>query len=203
MPRNSSNAERDSEERACTVGTREAIQEGHEPLLRSIAVLVSKTGRDLRWPQVMEIASEVLHEAVQEDIKHADRFGPEPIGHGVGPRHRREAAPDPPTRGSPSLALYFCGRPRRGGVGGRARAALYRVHRRGGRRTARSRAGARFASPPKSGGPSNSDTTRAWTEKSWQPPWGFPPPGPHGSGCAEALGATRTHFTPAEEGVFP
>ena len=55
---------------------RAAIEEEHEPLLRSIAVLVAKTGRDLRWPEVMEIASEILHEAVQEALKHADRFDP-------------------------------------------------------------------------------------------------------------------------------
>ena len=76
MPRNSSNAEPESEELECTARIRAAIEEEHEPLLRSIAVLVAKTGRDLRWPEVMEIASEILHEAVQEALKHADRFDP-------------------------------------------------------------------------------------------------------------------------------
>jgi RNA polymerase sigma factor (sigma-70 family) len=76
MPRNSSNAERESEERECTVRIRAAIEEEHEPLLRSIAVLVAKTGRDLRWTEVMEIASEILHEAVREALKHAGRFDP-------------------------------------------------------------------------------------------------------------------------------
>jgi RNA polymerase sigma factor (sigma-70 family) len=76
MPRNSSNAELESEELECTVRIRAAIEEEHEPLLRSIAVLVAKSGRDLRWPEVMEIASEVFHEAVQVALKHAERFDP-------------------------------------------------------------------------------------------------------------------------------
>ena len=76
MPRNSSNAELDADEQDCTVRIRAAIEEEHEPLLRSIAVLVAKTGRELLWPEVMEIASEVLHEAVQEALKHAERFDP-------------------------------------------------------------------------------------------------------------------------------
>ncbi len=76
MPRNSSNAELESAELECSMRIRAAIEEEHEPLLRSIAVLVARTGRDLRWAEVMEIASEILHEAVQEALKHADRFDP-------------------------------------------------------------------------------------------------------------------------------
>ena len=76
MPRNSSNAEMESEELECAVRIRAAIEEEHEPLLRSVAVLVAKTERGLRWPEVMEIASEILHEAVQEALKHAERFDP-------------------------------------------------------------------------------------------------------------------------------
>jgi RNA polymerase sigma factor (sigma-70 family) len=76
MPRNASNAELVSEELGCIVRIRAAIEEEHEPLLRSIAVLVAKTGRDRRWPDVMEIASEILHEAVQEALKNAERFDP-------------------------------------------------------------------------------------------------------------------------------
>ncbi len=60
----------------CTARIRAAIEEDHEPLLRSIAVLVAKTGRGLRWPEVMEMATEILHEAVQEALKHADHFDP-------------------------------------------------------------------------------------------------------------------------------
>jgi RNA polymerase sigma factor (sigma-70 family) len=73
---NSSNAELESEELECTVRIRAAIEEEHEPLLRSIAVLVAKTERGVRWAEVMEIASEILHEAVQEALKHAERFDP-------------------------------------------------------------------------------------------------------------------------------
>jgi RNA polymerase sigma factor (sigma-70 family) len=76
MPRNSSNAELDHEEPARSVRLRAAIKKKHDPLLRSIAVLVAKTRRDLRWPEVMEIASEILNEAVHEALKHAERFDP-------------------------------------------------------------------------------------------------------------------------------
>jgi RNA polymerase sigma factor (sigma-70 family) len=76
MPRNSSNAELERDEPDCTARIRAAIEEEHHPLLRSIAVLVAKTSRELLWPEVMEIASEVLHEAVQVALKHADRFDP-------------------------------------------------------------------------------------------------------------------------------
>ena len=76
MPGNSLDAELEAEELECTARIRAAIEEYHEPLLRSIAVLVAKTGRGLRWPEVMEMATEILHEAVQEALKHADRFDP-------------------------------------------------------------------------------------------------------------------------------
>jgi RNA polymerase sigma factor (sigma-70 family) len=76
MPGTSSNAELESERLVCIVRIRAAIEEEHEPLLRSVAVLVAKTERGLRWPEVMEMASEILHEAVQEALKHASRFDP-------------------------------------------------------------------------------------------------------------------------------
>ena len=76
MPGNWSNAELEAEVRECTVRIRAAIEAEHEPLLRSVAVLVAKTERGLRWPEVMEIATEILHEAVHEALKHADRFDP-------------------------------------------------------------------------------------------------------------------------------
>jgi len=74
MPRNSSNAELESAALECAARIRAVIEENHEALFRSVAVLVAKTERRLRWPEVMEIASEVLHEAVQQALKHADRF---------------------------------------------------------------------------------------------------------------------------------
>jgi RNA polymerase sigma factor (sigma-70 family) len=76
MTRTSSKTGLEPEELECAVRIRAAIKEEHEPLLRSIAVLVCKTERDLRWPEVMEIASETLQEAVQEALKHAERFDP-------------------------------------------------------------------------------------------------------------------------------
>jgi RNA polymerase sigma factor (sigma-70 family) len=76
MPGNSSNAELESEAPGCTARIRAAIEEEHGPMLRSIAVLVAKTGRGLRFAEVMEMASEILHEAVQEALNHAERFDP-------------------------------------------------------------------------------------------------------------------------------
>lgn len=76
MPGDSSNAEPDLEGLDGTSRIRAAIEGEHEPLLRSVAIMVAKTGRDLRWPEVMEMASEVLHEAVHEALKHAGRFDP-------------------------------------------------------------------------------------------------------------------------------
>jgi RNA polymerase sigma factor (sigma-70 family) len=76
MPRSSSHAEREADEPPCTVRIRAAIEQEHESLLRSIAVLVAKAGRGLRWPEVMETASEVLHEAVEEALEHAGGFDP-------------------------------------------------------------------------------------------------------------------------------
>ena len=182
---------------------RAAIKEEHEPLLRSIAVLVAKTGRGLRWPEVMEIASEILHEAVQEALKHADRFDPTRSAtawvRGIAAklllsRRRAEAR---------LTAIGSRGRPRRGGLGRRARAALHRIHRRGGRRDGSIWSRHSLASPPKSGGPSNSATTRVWTEKSWQAALGVSTPGAARVRVCRALQALRTHFAPAEEEVFP
>jgi RNA polymerase sigma factor (sigma-70 family) len=76
MPRNSSSAERESEEREGTARIRAAIEEGHEAMLRSIAILVARTGRELPWPAVREMATELLQEAVEEALKHAERFDP-------------------------------------------------------------------------------------------------------------------------------
>jgi RNA polymerase sigma factor (sigma-70 family) len=59
-----------------TVRIRTAIEQEHGLLLQFVAILVAKTGRNLRRPEVMEIASEVLHEAVHEALKHAERFNP-------------------------------------------------------------------------------------------------------------------------------
>jgi len=76
MSRSSSYAEPESEALECAARIRAAIEEEHEPLLRSVAVLVAKTERSLRWLDVMEIASELLHEAVREALEHAHHFDP-------------------------------------------------------------------------------------------------------------------------------
>jgi RNA polymerase sigma-70 factor, ECF subfamily len=76
MSSTSSNAERESEVLKRDARIRAAIKEEHQALLRSIAVLVAKTKRGLRWPEAMETASEILQEAVQEALKHAGRFDP-------------------------------------------------------------------------------------------------------------------------------
>src|SRR3954453_12795734 len=55
---------------------RAVIAEEHDALLRSVAVLIAKTEPRLRWPEVMEKASEILHEAVQVSLQHALAFDP-------------------------------------------------------------------------------------------------------------------------------
>jgi DNA-directed RNA polymerase specialized sigma24 family protein len=55
---------------------RAVIAEEHGALLRSVAVLIAKTEPRLGWPEVMDKASEILHEAVQESLHHAFAFDP-------------------------------------------------------------------------------------------------------------------------------
>ena len=55
---------------------RAAVSESHEALLRSVALLVSRTQRILRWAEAMDRAGEILNEAVEQALKHADRFDP-------------------------------------------------------------------------------------------------------------------------------
>jgi RNA polymerase sigma factor (sigma-70 family) len=76
VPRNLLNAEPESGAPECAARIRAAVEEEHQPLLRSIAVLVARSDPRLRWSEVMEIASEVLHEAVQEALQGAPRFDP-------------------------------------------------------------------------------------------------------------------------------
>jgi RNA polymerase sigma factor (sigma-70 family) len=76
MLRGSSNAGLETDEPGCAARIRAAIKEGHESMLRSIAVLVAKSARDLRWPEVMEMAADLLHEAVEEALEHAKSFDP-------------------------------------------------------------------------------------------------------------------------------
>jgi RNA polymerase sigma factor (sigma-70 family) len=76
MPRKSSNADPEAAAPDCAARIRAAIAEEHEALLHSVAVMVARSERRLRWPEVMDRASEILHEAVREALKHARRFDP-------------------------------------------------------------------------------------------------------------------------------
>jgi RNA polymerase sigma factor (sigma-70 family) len=76
MLKNPSNSQPESEALPGAARVRAAIEEGHESLLRSVALLVAKTQRELCWPEVMEVAAEILHEAVREALKHASTFDP-------------------------------------------------------------------------------------------------------------------------------
>jgi DNA-directed RNA polymerase specialized sigma24 family protein len=76
MRTNSLNAGRESVALDRATRIRAAIAEEHEALLRSVAVLIAKTEPRLRWPEVMDKASEILHEAVRESLQHAFAFDP-------------------------------------------------------------------------------------------------------------------------------
>jgi RNA polymerase sigma factor (sigma-70 family) len=58
----------------CTAQIRAAITQEHEALLRSVALFVAKSDHRLRWPDVLDTASEVLHEAVREALRNAQSF---------------------------------------------------------------------------------------------------------------------------------
>jgi hypothetical protein len=53
---------------------RAAIDADHEELLQSMAVPVWKAGLRRRWPEVLDLAAEVLHEAVREALAQSSRF---------------------------------------------------------------------------------------------------------------------------------
>jgi RNA polymerase sigma factor (sigma-70 family) len=76
MPSAGSESEPDSGSQDPADLIRSAIKELHESLIRSVALLVARTHRSLRWPDVLEKASEILSEAVEQALKHADLFDP-------------------------------------------------------------------------------------------------------------------------------
>jgi RNA polymerase sigma factor (sigma-70 family) len=76
MPTNPPNAELGAEPLECAARISAAIEDNYELLLRSVAVLVAKTERGRHWPEVTEIAAEVLQAAVEEALKHAQSFDP-------------------------------------------------------------------------------------------------------------------------------
>jgi len=74
MLTNSLSADQESVTLTAAALIRAAIAEEHEALLRSIAVLVAKMDGRLPWPEVMDTAAEILHEAVQQSLHHALAF---------------------------------------------------------------------------------------------------------------------------------
>src|SRR5262249_52694133 len=74
MLTNSLNASQESVTLDRATRIRAVIAEEHEALLRSVAVLIARTEPRLRWPEVSDKASEILHEAVQEPLQRAVAF---------------------------------------------------------------------------------------------------------------------------------
>jgi RNA polymerase sigma factor (sigma-70 family) len=74
MPTKPPNARPGAEGLECAARIRAAIEDDYQSLLRSVAVLVSKSERRRHWPDVIDIASEILQTAVEEALKHAQRF---------------------------------------------------------------------------------------------------------------------------------
>jgi RNA polymerase sigma factor (sigma-70 family) len=76
MPRKSSGDEPRSEAPECAARIRAAVENDRERLLRSIAVQVSKARWRVRRTEVMELAADVLGEAVREALANAENFDP-------------------------------------------------------------------------------------------------------------------------------
>ena len=55
---------------------RQAVTERHDQLLRSVAIMVSKSEQNLRWAEVLDLAQEVLDTAAGEALAHAKNFDP-------------------------------------------------------------------------------------------------------------------------------
>jgi RNA polymerase sigma factor (sigma-70 family) len=54
-----------------------AVDREYESLLRSVAVMVHRGDASLRWAAVLDLARDVLHEAVGVALEHAESFDPE------------------------------------------------------------------------------------------------------------------------------
>jgi RNA polymerase sigma-70 factor (ECF subfamily) len=76
MPRKPSSSDPECEPRECAARIRAAVEREHALLLRSVALLVARTEKGLAWLEVLERASEVLHEAVREALRQAADFDP-------------------------------------------------------------------------------------------------------------------------------
>jgi RNA polymerase sigma factor (sigma-70 family) len=76
MPGNLFNAKPRTEMLDSGTQIRAAVEQDHEALLRTVAILVARSDGRLRWSEVMDTAAELLHEAIQEALKHAPSFDP-------------------------------------------------------------------------------------------------------------------------------
>jgi RNA polymerase sigma factor (sigma-70 family) len=76
MPTDSSKVEPGPEATDPAAPVRAALEAYHERLLRSVAVMVSKTEPHLPWAGVMDLAREVLDEAAKEALAHTENFDP-------------------------------------------------------------------------------------------------------------------------------
>jgi RNA polymerase sigma factor (sigma-70 family) len=74
MVKETSNSEPGLHADAGAAQLRAAINADHEALLQSVAVLVSRARLRRRWPEVLDLAAEVLHEAVREALAQASRY---------------------------------------------------------------------------------------------------------------------------------
>jgi RNA polymerase sigma factor (sigma-70 family) len=76
MAVNSSNVKPGAEAPGRAERISSAVDREYEPLLRSVAVMVARSDVRLRWAAVMDLAREVLDEAVGEALEHAGAFDP-------------------------------------------------------------------------------------------------------------------------------
>jgi hypothetical protein len=201
MLTNSLSADRESVSLTGAARIRAAIAEEHESLLRSIAVLVAKTDRRLPWPEVMDTAVEILHEAVQQSLQHAVAFDTSQSAtawiRGIAARllmSRRRALAEagdaflrPPWErrlGRPRSSSCAPDRPTRRSLDGS---------------TWRRRL---LAFPRKSDTPSSAATTGGLTEPSWRGPWALLRPVPHACGYAGHYRHCGRTFPLARKGFF-
>src|SRR5438067_9431053 len=76
MPMDPSNVPPEPEAAGRAARIRQVVTERHDQLLRSVAIMVSKSEQSLRWNEVLDLAHEVLDTAVSEALAHAEAFDP-------------------------------------------------------------------------------------------------------------------------------
>jgi len=74
MAKEPSSSEPESQTGTGAAQLRAAIAANPETLLYSVAVLVSRSQPRRPWPEVLDLAAEVLHEAIREALTQASRF---------------------------------------------------------------------------------------------------------------------------------